>query len=57
MKLMELYSKPLKEILEGLELSNMQVYTDDSGNAKAIELKYTEKMKAESENGKSGKVF
>ena len=44
MKLNEVYSKPLKEVIEALELSDMKVHTDDSGNVKAIELKYTEKQ-------------
>lgn len=48
MKLNELYSKPLKDVIEMLELSDMKVHTDDGGDVKAIELKYTEK-KSESE--------
>lgn len=44
MKLNEVYSKPLKEVIEALELSDMKVHTDDVGNVKAIELKYTEKQ-------------
>lgn len=48
MKLNEVYSKPLKDVIEALELSDMKVHTDDGGNVKAIELKYTEK-KAEPE--------
>ena len=44
----EVYSKPLKDVIEALELSDMKVHTDEGGNVKAIELKYTEK-KAESE--------
>lgn len=43
MKLNDVYNKPLKEVIEALELSRMQVYTDESGNVKGIELKYTEK--------------
>lgn len=48
MKLNEVYSKPLKDVIEALELSDMKVHTDEGGNVKAIELKYTEK-KAEPE--------
>lgn len=48
MKLNEVYSKPLKDVIEALELSGMKVHTDEGGNVKAIELKYTEK-KAEPE--------
>lgn len=47
-KLNEVYSKPLKDVIEALELSDMKVHTDEGGNVKAIELKYTEK-KAEPE--------
>ena len=43
MKLCEIYSKPLKEVIEKMELSDMKVHADDNGNVKAIELKYTEK--------------
>ena len=50
MKLNEVYSKPLKDVIEALELSDMKVHTDEGGNVKAIELKYTEK-KAEPEPG------
>lgn len=40
MKLSELYEKPLKEVLKGMELSDTKVYTDDAGEIKCIELKY-----------------
>lgn len=43
MKLNEVYCSPLKEVIEKLELSDMKVHSDDNGNVKAIELKYTEK--------------
>lgn len=43
MKLSEVYSRSLKEVIEELELSNMEVHSDEAGNVKAIELKYTEK--------------
>lgn len=43
MKLSEAYSRSLKEVIEELELSNMEVHSDEAGNVKAIELKYTEK--------------
>lgn len=43
MKLNEVYAKPLKEVIEALELSDLKVHTDDSGNVKSVELKYTEK--------------
>ena len=43
MKLGELYSKPLQEVLQELELVDMKVHTDDSGEVKAVELKYRDK--------------
>lgn len=43
MKLNEVYSRPLKDIIEGMELSDMRVHTDDDSNVKSIELKYMEK--------------
>lgn len=50
MKLDEVYSKPLKEVIEELELSNIEIHTDNDGTIKEIELKYTEKeSKPESE--------
>ncbi len=43
MKLGELYSKPLQEVLQELNLVDMKVHTDDDGEVKAAELKYGEK--------------
>lgn len=43
MKLSEVYSKPLKDTIEKLELSDVKIHTDETGNVKAVELKYTEK--------------
>lgn len=43
MKLGELYSKPLQEVLQELNLVDMKVHTDDDGEVKAVELKYGEK--------------
>jgi len=42
MKLAELYSKPIKEAMEEMTLVDMKVHTDDAGNVKAVELKYTD---------------
>ncbi len=42
MKLNEIYTKPLKEVIETLELSDTKIHADEDGNIKAIELKYTE---------------
>lgn len=47
MKLKEVYSKPLNEIIEILELSSMDIHTNDDGDIKAIELKYIEKKQEE----------
>lgn len=43
MKLSELYEKPLKEVLEDMELSDTKVHTDDTGKIECIELKYKAK--------------
>ena len=32
MKLNDIYSKPLREVIETLNLSEMKVHTDDDGN-------------------------
>ena len=40
MKLNEVYSKPLCEVIKSLELTDMKIHSDDSGCVKAIELKY-----------------
>lgn len=53
MKLNEVYSKPLKEVVEELELSKAEIHTDDNGNVKAIGLKYTEKAAEQTKAPKS----
>lgn len=40
MKLNDAYAKPLKEVVEQMDLASMKVFTDDDGNIEAIELKY-----------------
>lgn len=40
MKLIEVYTKPLKEVIEQLNLTDMKVHTDDDGEVRSIELKY-----------------
>lgn len=40
MKLNDVYTKPLKDIVEQMSLTDMKVHTDDTGDVKAIELKY-----------------
>lgn len=44
MKLNEIYSRPLKEVIAELELSDMKIHANESGDVKAVELKYTEKQ-------------
>lgn len=43
MKLNEVYSNPVKEVISKMDLSDMKIHADDEGNVRAIELKYTEK--------------
>ena len=38
MKLNDVYTKPLKDVVEELNLTDMKVHTDDDGGS--IELKY-----------------
>ena len=40
MKLNDVYTKPLKDIVEQMTLTDMKVHTDDAGDVKSIELKY-----------------
>lgn len=63
MKLNELYNKPLKEVLETLDLADMKVHTDDNKDIRAIELRYEDnpdksnKEKEDNRYGGSSKVF
>ncbi len=43
MKLNEVYSRPLKEVIAELDLSDMKIHTDEDRDVKAVELKYTDK--------------
>lgn len=40
MKLNDVYTKSLKDVVEQMSLTDMKVHTDDTGDVKAIELKY-----------------
>lgn len=40
MKLNDVYTKSLKDVVEQMNLIDMKVHTDDTGDVKAIELKY-----------------
>jgi hypothetical protein len=40
MKLVDVYSKPLKEVVDKLELIDLKVHSDDKGDVKSVELKY-----------------
>lgn len=39
MKLNDVYTKPLKDVVEELNLTDMKVHTDDDGEVRSIELK------------------
>jgi hypothetical protein len=36
MKLNDVYTKPLKDVVEGLNLTDMKVHTDDDGEVRSI---------------------
>ena len=38
MKLNDVYTKPLKDVVEELNLTDMKVHTDDDGEVRSIEL-------------------
>lgn len=40
MKLSEVYSQPLSEVIQQLEMVELKVHTSDEGLVRAIELKY-----------------
>lgn len=40
MKLNDVYTKSLKDVVEQMNLTDMKVHTDDAGDVKSIELKY-----------------
>lgn len=40
MKLNDVYTKPLKDVVEELNLTDMKVHIDDDGEVRSIELKY-----------------
>jgi hypothetical protein len=40
MKLNDVYTKSLKDVVEQMSLTDMKVHTNDTGDVKAIELKY-----------------
>lgn len=43
MNLTETYTKPLKEILEGCNITEQKIHTDEDGTICSIELKYVPK--------------
>ena len=47
MKAKELQTKPLQEALQEMELIDIKIHTDDSGEVKTVELKYGEKQTPE----------
>ena len=40
MTLKDIYSKPLSQILEQLDMVDLKVHSDTNGNINAIEIKY-----------------
>lgn len=44
MKAGELHTKPLQEALQEMELVDIKIHTDDSGEVKSVELKYGAKQ-------------
>lgn len=40
MKLNDVYTKSLKDVVEQMSLTDMKVHINDTGDVKAIELKY-----------------
>lgn len=40
MKLNDVYTKPLKDVVEELNLTDMKVHADYDGEVRSIELKY-----------------
>lgn len=40
MKLNDVYSKPLSEVIEQMEMVKLDVHADSSGEVQCIELKY-----------------
>lgn len=45
MRLSDIYSKPMKQVLEEeCEVVDQKIHTDEAGNIKAIEVKYHPKI-------------
>ncbi len=45
MKLNELYAKPIKEVVDGMEMVDLKVHTDDAGNVRSVEVKFSNDSK------------
>ena len=41
MKLTEFYSKPIKDVMETMEMVDLKVHTDNAGNVHSIEGKFS----------------
>lgn len=41
MKLTEFYSKPIKDVIETMEMVDLKVHTDNAGNVRSIEVKFS----------------
>lgn len=48
MKLKELYTKSIQEVMESMEMVDLKVHSDNAGNVKGIEAKFIDKEEAES---------
>ena len=51
MKLNDVYTKPLKDVVEELNLTDMKVHTDDDGEVRSIELKYEPNNRSQGRSG------
>lgn len=45
MKLNEFYEKPIKEVVDGMEMVDLKVHTDDAGNVHSVEVKFSNDSK------------
>lgn len=41
MKLNELYAKPIKEVIDEMDMVDLKVHTDNAGNVHSIEVKFS----------------
>lgn len=41
MKLNEFYARPIKDIMETMEMVDLKIHTDNAGNVHSIEVKFS----------------